>query len=117
MLLPVDDTIYREALPTIPNKSNHLIHYDDSLLPNTQKRTCRSLGNWTEKLINAFMQLGPLSTKQMQEITGHKNRNAMLSTVRAKKIPLIAVGHVWPANSSGPRACLFNLEIIENLVR
>jgi len=134
MLLPVEDREYRDELPTSAAMKHrtYLPHYDGSLVdpehrlrtrptpaPPPPKRWKKNfLGDWKTRLIQALIDRGPLTCKQMAEITGHSvsdargmlNYSLVVSTARAAGIFVQAVGSVWPRPSCmGPAPKLYAL--------
>jgi hypothetical protein len=91
---------FKEFAPA--RASAHAIHYDDSL---RKKRD--SLGDWRTKLIVAFLQRGPLSAREMIEITGHAAESDMVHTCYLQGITLEPVGSAWPRRGRGNPAKIY----------
>jgi hypothetical protein len=104
MLLPPELTQEREAYQNemksvVPNLSKHLIRYDNTLLNPTRRR---KISDWKAKLTEAFISRGPLSTREIVEITGHhliENYSAIIQIIRIAGFRVVVVGSVWPRKS------------------
>jgi len=112
MLLP-DERLQQEVKDQLPTEgqmghSNHLIRYDDSLVPReqrtvyrmrlgipTKKRIRRSYGDWKTRVIEALRSRGPLSCEQLQDAIGSVGGpNAAYALIAGSSIgPLLRVGH------------------------
>jgi len=58
-----------------------------------------SLGDWKTKLFSAFVECGPLSYRQMREVTGHCSVNTMKTALSLCMFEFEHVGSVWPRRS------------------
>lgn len=101
MLMPVDDTEYRETLPQIPRRSYDLIHYDDSLTnPRREYKPRKDTGikvsssEWKRKVIAAFEERGQLSGFEIDEIIGNKNAMPGASRCQSAGLELQRIGFV-----------------------
>lgn len=65
------------------------------------------LGDWRTRLFAAFVELGPLSYKQMKEITGHGTVNTLRTAISFCEFQFEHVGSVWPRSWRGLPEKLF----------
>jgi hypothetical protein len=110
MLLPVEDSEYRELLPreVEMRHSNHLPHYDDSLIPERKLVRKYSAPVWAEPL---KMRLAAelMTYREMLAITKHCSVESLTHSIRAAGIKLAHVASVWPRPSIGVAPRLYRI--------
>lgn len=110
-LAPPDVSEYKEMLPTSAEMAHRTYIPATEPRPRSWKQKNRYLTGWKERLMRAFQERGPLSSREITEVTkyntGMSHYSKVLNMIRKAGIELHIVGSVYPLPPTGRHCSLF----------